>query len=168
MTRNDAAGTAGLDLCCDDTWHALERASFAVLSHVNAAGEPRSSGVVYAVDQRRLSVVVAPNSWKARQIADGGQVPLTVPVRRGGLPSLFLPMPPATISFHARATERQAAALDWASLAKQLKVLIPESRKAPATVLELVPEGRIVTYVIGVSLKRMRDPVASRAPVPVA
>ena len=108
MASRSPAETAGPrpgpTLCCDDVWHVLERASFAVLSHVNAVGEPRSSGIVYAVDSRRLFVVVAPTSWKAHQITDGTTVSLTVPVRRGGLLSLFLPIPPATISFRARAT----------------------------------------------------------------
>lgn len=168
MTTQHAADATGPTLCCDDVWHALERASFAVLSHVNGAGQPRSSGVVDAVDKRRLYVVVAPTSWKARHIADGGTVSLTVPVRRGGLLSLFIPIPPATISFRARAMVHATASLDWATLPKALKALVPESRQAEATLLELVPEGRFVTYGIGVSLSKMRDPVASRALVPVA
>jgi Pyridoxamine 5'-phosphate oxidase len=168
MTINDAADTVGPTICCDDVWNALEHASFAVLSHVSSAGEPRSSGIVYAIDDRRLFVVVAPDSWKARQIANGGSVSLTVPIRRGGLLSLLFPIPPATISFHARATVRPAASLDWTVLPQQLKALIPEARKTTATLLELSPEGRFVTYGIGVSLNEMRDPAASRAVVPVA
>jgi nitroimidazol reductase NimA-like FMN-containing flavoprotein (pyridoxamine 5'-phosphate oxidase superfamily) len=93
MTAPHTGDATGPRLCCDDVWHALDRASFAVLSHVNAAGEPRSSGIVYAVEQRRLYVAVAPNSWKARSIADGGTVSVTVPVRRGGLLSLLFPIP---------------------------------------------------------------------------
>src|SRR5947208_1024150 len=66
-------------------------------------GEPRSSGVVYKAVDRRLYIAVAPDSWKARQIAVRRRVSVTVPVRRGGLLSLVLPIPPATISFHATA-----------------------------------------------------------------
>ncbi len=168
MASQSPAGTAGPTLCCDDVWRAIEHGSFAVLSHVNAAGEPRSSGIVYAVDQRHLYVAVAPDSWKARQIDDGGTVSLTVLVRRGGLLALLLPIPPATISFRAKAMVRPAGALDWASLPRQLAALVPDERKAAATLLELVPEGRFLTYGIGVSLNQMRDPVASRALVPVA
>lgn len=172
MASRSPAETAGPrpgpTLCCDDVWHALERASFAVLSHVNAVGEPRSSGIVYAVDNRHLFVVVATTSWKARQITDGTTVSMTVPVRRGGLLSLFIPIPPATISFQARASVHPEASLDWGSLPRQLKALEPESLKAAATLLELVPEGRFLTYGIGVSLNQLRDPAASRALVPVA
>ena len=102
------------------------------------------------------------------QITDGTTVSLTVPVRRGGLLSLFLPIPPATISFRARASVPPDASRDWSSLPRPLKALVPQSLEAAATLLELVPEGRFVTYGIGVSLNRMRDPVASRALVPVA
>ena len=84
-------------------WRALAKASFAVLSHVNAAGEPRSSGVVYAMVDRHLYLAVAPDSQKAQRIASGQRVAVTVPVRRGGLLSLLVPIPPATISFPARA-----------------------------------------------------------------
>jgi len=47
----------------------IAHASFAVLSHVTTAGAPRSSGVVYTVAGGRLFVAVAPDSWKARQVA---------------------------------------------------------------------------------------------------
>lgn len=168
MTSQHAASAAGPELCCDDVWRALERASFAVLSHVTASGEPRSSGIVYAVADRHLYLVVAPESWKARQIADGATLSLTVPVRRGGLLSLLIPIPPATISFRAKASVRPAASLDWSVLPKALKRLLPDTRQVESTVLELVPEGRFLTYGIGVSLAKMRNPAVSRALVPVA
>ena len=167
MANARTAQRTGPTVCCDDVWNALERASFAVLSHVNSAGEPRSSGIVYAVSERHLYLVAAPDSWKARQIANGSTVSLTVPVRRGGLLSLLFPIPPATISFHAKATVHPAAALDWGSLPRQLRALVPETRQAVSTLFELVPEGRFLTYGIGVSLNEMRDPAASRAVVPV-
>ena len=99
-------------LHCDDIWTAIEHASFAVLAHTSASGEPRSSGVVYAVVDRHLFVTVAPDSWKARQIEDGGLVSMTVTVRRGGLLSLLFPIPPATISFRARAIVHAATRAD--------------------------------------------------------
>ncbi len=65
-------------------WRALEKASFAVVSHVNAAGEPRSSGVVYGIVDGRLYLAVATDGWKARQIETGQEVAVTVPVRVAG------------------------------------------------------------------------------------
>jgi hypothetical protein len=146
---------------------ALSKASFAVISFVTPAGEPRSSGVVYAVEGGHLYTAVAPDSWKARNIAEGTKVSVTVPVRRGGLLSLLVPIPPATISFHARAIVHPAGSLDLKSLSKKLAALVPEKRRA-GTLLELVPEGAFLTYGIGVSLKDMTDPERALAHVPAA
>jgi len=158
----------GPDLSCDEVWRAIDRASFAVLGHVTPAGEPRSSGVVYATDARHLYVAVDPEGWKARQIHDGSLVSLTVTVRRGGLLSLLFPIPPATITFQARARVHAFRDRDAATMPPALAKLVPEDRAHKAVLLELAPEGRFVAYGIGVSLQRMRDPVASRAVVPVA
>jgi hypothetical protein len=149
-------------------WRALEKASFAIVSHVNAAGEPRSSGVMYGSVHRRLYVAVAADGWKAHQIASGQQVAVTVPVRRGGLLAMLAPIPPATITFVARATVHPAGSLDVGSVSKDLERLVPEARKTGSCIIELVPEGRFLTYGIGVSLMDMRDPALALARVPVA
>ncbi len=122
-------------------WKSLTKASFAVIGHVNAAGEPRSSGVVYGVADRRLYVAVAAHGWKARQIATGEEVAVTVPVRRGGILALLVPIPPATITFHARATVHPAGSLDLGSISKDLEKLVPEARKTGSCVIELMPKG---------------------------
>jgi hypothetical protein len=151
----------------EQVWAEVGKASFAIVSHVTPAGEPRSSGIVYAEERHHLFVAVAPDGWKARQIADGQQVAVTIPVRRGGPLSLLLPIPPATISFHARVIAHPAGTLDLRTVSKKLLSLLPKDRRA-ATVLELVPEDSFLTYGIGVSLKAMMDPVAARARVPTA
>jgi hypothetical protein len=151
----------------EQVWRALAATSFAVISHVTPDGQPRSSGVVYATAGRRLYVVVAADGWKARHIALNNHVAVTVPVRRGGILSLLFPIPPATISFQATA---MVHAEGWAKLStalKDIETLIPPERRASSTVLEIIPEGRFVTYGIGVSLLQMRDPAAARAHVPV-
>lgn len=149
-------------------WRALAEASFAVVSYVTPRGEPRSSGVVYKTVGRRLYLVVAPQSWKARHINDGGQVAVTVPVRRGGLLSLVLPIPPATISFHARAMVHPAGSVDIGTLSEDLASLLPAERRTKGCMIELIPEGLFVTYGLGVSLAQMRHPGAARARVPVS
>lgn len=159
--RETAAG-----LTADRVWHEIEKASFAVLSHITPDSEPRSSGVVYGVKDRRLYVVVATDSWKARQIRDGQRVALTVPVRRGGPLSLMAQIPPATISFHARTLLHPPGTLEIGSLSKDLAALLPKEGQ-PAVVLELIPEGEFLTYGIGVSLMAMRNPAAARARVPI-
>jgi hypothetical protein len=149
-------------------WRELGRASFAVISYTTPAGEPRSSGVLYASDGRRLYMVVASDSWKARHIMADARVAVTVPVRRGGLLALLAPIPPATISFAGTATVRPAVAADLGSLPGPLASLLPAERRASSTIIEIEPRGRFVTYGVGVSLPRMRHPAAARARVPVA
>ncbi len=162
------AATGHAPVSCEAVWQALSKASFAVVSHVNSAGEPRSSGVVYGIVDRRLYMAVAADGWKARQIATGQKVAVTVPVRRGGILSLMAPIPPATITFTATASVHPAGSLDVTSVSKELARLVPEDRKESSVIIELAPEGRFLTYGIGVRLMDMRDPALARARVPVA
>lgn len=147
-------------------WRALEKASFAVLSHVTPGGEPRSSGVVYGAAERTLYVVVAAGSWKARQIADGDVVAVTVPIHRGGPLALVVPIPPATVSFRTRATVHPPGSLGIESVSPALARLLPRDRQ-DAVVLELQPFGSFLTYGIGVGLRDMAKPEAARARIPV-
>lgn len=151
----------------EGVWRAIAKRSFAVLSYVTPTGQPRSSGVVYAAGPRQLYVAVAPDSWKALHIPVTDQVAVTVLVRRGGLLSLFFPIPPATISFHARAVVHQPGAPTIDALSTQLVDLVPAERLSSCRIIEIFPEDHFLTYGIGVSLRRMRDPRASRARVPV-
>ena len=147
----------------EQVWRAIAKASFAIVSYVTPTGEPRSSGVMYATVGRRLYVVVGPESWKAKHVAASGRVAVTVPVRRGGLLSLVLPIPPATISFHGAAIVHPPGSPQARSLTKQLASLLPADRQASACVIEISPEGEFLTYALGVPLRKMRDPAASRA-----
>jgi hypothetical protein len=159
--------SVGPDVSAERVWRDVDKASFAVISYVTPAGEPRSCGVVYATRDHHLYLAVAPQSWKARHISDGQEVAVTVPVRRGGPLSLLLPIPPATVSFHARVIVHPAGTLDVRSVSKRLESLVPEERRSVATILEFVPEGTFLTYGIGVSLKAMIDPVTAQAHVPI-
>jgi hypothetical protein len=155
-------------LTAEQIWHQLEGTSFAVLTHVTPHGEPRSSGVVHVATDHRLFVAVAPDSWKARQIEDGQLVSITVPVRRGGLLALVFPIPPATITFQARAIVHREHPASGSSLPTELRRLVPADRRDQAVLIEIVPEGRFVTFGIGVSLNDMRSPDRARADVPVS
>jgi hypothetical protein len=90
---------------------------------------------------------------------------VTVPVRRGGLLSLVVPIPPATISFAGTATVHAPDSSEARALVKDLASLIPAERRASACIVEIAPEGAFVTYGVGVPLMRMRDPAAARARV---
>lgn len=148
-----------------DVWRALHKASAAVLGHVTASGSPRTSAVVYQAIGRHLYVAVAPDGWKARHIAADNRVSMTVLVPRGGLLSLAFPIPPASISFHGRATVHAADAPEVAPLLAQLASLLPPERAASSCLIEIAPAGDFVTYGIGVSLLAMRDPARARARV---
>jgi hypothetical protein len=157
----------GPRLTSEQVWHALAKASFAVLGYVTPSGEPRSSGVVYKTIGRRLYVAVAPDSWKARHVAASGRVAVTVPMRRGGILSLVAPIPPATISFHATAIVHPAGSPHARSLLKRLGSLIPVERRTSGSIIEILPQGEFLTYALGVPLRKMLDPAASQARVPV-
>lgn len=152
----------------EQIWRTIARSSFAVIGYLTPSGEPRSSGVVYRTLDRRMYVAVAPDSWKARHIAVDGRVSVTVTVRRGGVMSLLMPIPPATISFHGNAVVHPAGSPEVGPLLEQLGSLLPAERRTSAAIIEIVPDGAFVTYGIGVSLSKMRDPAAARARVPVS
>src|SRR5512132_3152194 len=163
----DDGRSVGPRLTSDQAWHALAKGSFAYLSYVTPAGEPRSSGVGYKAVGRRLYMAVAPWSWKARHVAKSGRVAVTVPVRRGGILSLLAPLPPATVSFHGAAIVHPAGAPQVRPPLKELGSLIPVERRTSACIIEILPEGACLTYGLDVSLSKMRDPAAARARVPV-
>ena len=155
-------------LTAERVWNELAKASFAVISYLTPMGKPRASGVVCAAAGRHLYVVTAADSWKARQISDGDEVAVTVPIRRGGVLSLVAPIPPATVSFHARATVHPAGSVSIESVSKKLASLLPQNHAAVGCLLELVPDGNFLTYGLGVSLRDMAKPAAALAHVPVS
>jgi len=161
-------GGANPNLSPELVWHELERASFAVLGYTTPEGEPRSSGVVFKALDHRLYAAVAPDSWKARHIAASGRVSVTVPVRKGGLLTLLMPIPPATISFHAKAVVHPAGAPEVIPVLARLGSLLPPDRRESAALVELAPIGEFLTYGIGVSLTQMRTPARARGRVAVA
>src|SRR5215831_20414238 len=166
-TVREQDGMARSQLTSQQVWQAVARASFAVLSHVTPAGEPRSSGVIYKAIGRKLVVAVAPDSWKAQHIAADGRVAVTVPVRRGGILSLVAPIPPATISFHGTAVVHPAGSPLARSVLDELGSLVPAERRASAWVVEIMPVGAFRTYGLGVSLRTMLNPAAAQAHVPI-
>jgi len=169
-TRQDPAHpqVPASTLSSEDVWRAMARASFAVVGYVTPSGEPRTSGVMYKVLDRRMYVAVAADSWKARHIAPRGKVAVTVTVRRGGLLSLVAPIPPATISFHGAANVLPADSPEAGAVLKQLGALLPEERRESAAIIEIIPGGVFSTYGVGVPLMKMRDPALARARVPVS
>jgi len=167
VDRPDAQPLTGPALTTERVWNELEKTSFAVISYVTPAGKPRSSGVMCAAARRRLYMVTAADSWKARQISGGDQVAVTVPIRRGGLLSLISPIPPATVSFHATAKVHPPGWAGIESVPTKLVSQLPKEWRGAGCLLELVPEGNFLTYGLGVSLPDMAKPDAALAHVPV-
>jgi hypothetical protein len=155
-------------LTSEQVWHAIAKASFAVVGYVTPDGEPRSSGVMYKVVDGRLCVVVDPDGWKAKHIAANGRVSVTVPVRRGGLLSLLAPIPPATISFHGSATVHAPGSPGVRPTIEALGRMLPAERRDAVAVIEIVPERTFLTYGIGIGLMKMRDTELARARAPVS
>jgi hypothetical protein len=87
---------------------------------------------------------------------------VTVLVRRGRVLSLVAPIPPATVSFHGTAMVYPAGAAEARPLLEELADLLPTEPRASASIIEVIPEGAFVTYALGVSLAKMRDPAAAR------
>jgi hypothetical protein len=156
------------EVSSEQVWQELRKASFAVIGYATPAGQTRSSGVVCKTVGGRLYFAVAPDSWKARHIASSRQVSVTVPVRRGGLLTLLMPIPPATISFHATAIVHPAGKLPIGPISKELGALIPKERRDAAVLIEVTPVGDFLAYGIGVPLLAMQHPDLARAVVPVS
>jgi hypothetical protein len=154
-------------LSTEQVWQVLTKTSDAVLGHVTPKGAPRTSGVVYAVVDRRLYVAVAPDSWKARQIASGDPVSVTALVRRGGVLSLLFPIPPATISFQGVVTVHPPGSPGARPVMARLARFLPPGRRDSVCLLEIAPQGHFLTYGIGVPLMAMRHPDQARGRVPV-
>jgi len=114
-----------------------------------------------------MCFATAVDSWKAKHIAAGARVAVTVPERRGGIMSLVLPIPPATITFHGSAIVHPAGPPEETALREQLASLLPPERRTTSRIIEIHPAGRFLTYGLGVSLKQMRSPALARARVPV-
>jgi nitroimidazol reductase NimA-like FMN-containing flavoprotein (pyridoxamine 5'-phosphate oxidase superfamily) len=151
-----------------EIWQALRQHSFAVIAYTTPRGDPRSSGVVYGVDDGHLYVAVAPDSWKARHIGISRRVAVTVPVRRGGLLSFVFPIPPATISFHGTAAVLPPDSDRARAVLSTLQSLLPPERRTTAVLVEMTPEDVFVIYGIGVTLSQMRHPELAKARIPVS
>ena len=153
-------------LTTEQVWHQVAKASFAVIGYVTPAGEPAPAAWSTRPSDGGCTWRSPPTAGR-RHVAASGRVAVTVPVRRGGILSLLAPIPPATISFHGAAIVHPAGAPQVGSLLKELGSLIPAERRTSACVIEILPEGAFVTYGLGVPLRKLRDPAAARARVPM-
>jgi hypothetical protein len=155
-------------LTTEQVWEVIEKHNFGVLGMTTAKGEPRTAGIVYIVQDRRLYIGTATDSWKARHVTHNPHVSLTIPIHKRVPLMPWIKVPAATITFCGEADV--VAALD--APPEQLRGLYhggadDRERMAPLSLIEVAPVGEFLTYGIGVSLLTMRDPVKARRRAPV-
>ena len=151
----------------DQVWQKIEAQMFAVLGHTTPKGEPRTSGIVYAVRNRRLYIGVYRESWKPRHIARHPRVSVTVtiPKRIPFMP--WVKLPPATITFQG---EAEVMPFEEADAGAQEALQAGGVQHAPGVQMDMIkitPAGEFLTYGVGVSMKTMLRPhdATGRAPV---
>ena len=146
----------------------MSRQIFAVLATVTDNQEPRCSGVVYVVGDRTVYIGVERTSWKARHIARNSHVSLTVTIPKRIPFFPWVRIPPATISFQGEASIHSPDEIP-ADVGRALLRGLEGSTELmkSACVIRVKPQGRFLTYGVGVSLWTMRKPEQARGYAPV-
>ena len=150
-------------------WEEIGQQLFCVLGMVSAAGEARTVGVVYLVQDHKLYIGTGMKTWKARHIAANPAVSITIPIPKR-VPLLpWIKIPQATITFAGRARVFPARGAD-----PQLLRLVfqhyaddPEFMKDNC-LIEVTPRGEFLTYGVGIPLMQMRHPEQAHGRAPVA
>jgi hypothetical protein len=137
----------------DQVWREIEAQMFAVLGHVTPQGEPRTSGIVYTVRNRRLYIGVYRESWKPRHIARNPSVSVTVTLAKR-IPFMpWVKLPPATITFQGTAEVMPFEEAD-AGAQEALRAGVEHAPDDKMDMIKITPAGEFLTYGVGVSMKR--------------
>lgn len=157
-----------ITLTSEQVWQEIRRNLFAVLGMVTPAGEARTVGIVYAVQEETIYIVTGKETWKARHIAGNPEVSLTIPIAKQ-IPLLpWIKIPAATITFAGTATLQDPAGASPAILHALFRGIEQEREKlAEMCLIAVTPKGHFITYGVGVPLLQMRHPEQARARVPV-
>ena len=151
-----------LPTTAEEVWPYIEKWPFAVLSFVTAKGESRSAGVMYKVKDRDLYVLTGPDTWKAKHIRKNPNVSVTVTVQR--LPIRVRQAPPAVITFSGIGS---VLAMDEVDPELRRDLMRGVGDMPDTCVIRIAPQGRFVTYGIGIPMMQMRRPERALARVPV-
>lgn len=151
----------------ETVWAEMDRNIFGVLAFTNKAGDPRSAGIIYVVDDRSLLISSARDSWKNRHIARHPKVSMTVtiPKRVPFIP--FIKLPAATVTFHG-----DAEILEVGELSPQVTRRLFKSSRLDddlvhtVQVIRVIPRGEFLTYGIGMPITQMSDHERAVARVP--
>ena len=157
-----------VQLTSEQVWQVIEKELFAVLGMVTARQEARTVGIVYVVRGRRLYIASGKDTWKVKHIAQNSDVSLTVPIHKGIPLMPWFKIPAATITFAGQARVLDPKETDPETLKALYRGMAEdETLMADSVVIEVIPEGKFLTYGVGVSLMDMRDPAKSRGSAPV-
>ena len=158
-----------LQLTNDQVWQEIETNLFAVLGMVTPAGEARTVGIVYVVDDQKLYIGTSKAAWKAKHIAANPHVSLTIPLAKR-IPFLpWIKIPSATITFAGMAHVFENSEVKADVLKKLYRdVVKDEKAMAQSCVIEVIPQHDFVTYGVGIPLMQMRFPDKARGRVAVA
>lgn len=153
----------------DSVWETLEKHVFAVLAYVTPAGEARSAGIVYIVADRNFYISTGTDTWKVRHIRENPNVSLTVTIPKR-LPFLpFIKIPAAVATCQGTAEILGVDEVDAAIVARLYRGMeVTEGIRRNTSVIKVAPRDDFVTYGIGISLARMRNPEDAQGRAPVA
>jgi general stress protein 26 len=137
---------------------AVAKRSFCTLATSSDAGRPHVAGVIYSAVGTTFYVSTLRDSRKARNIAANPRVAVSVPVRR-------LPIgPPSAVQFQGTAEilDNDDPHVRELAAAGRLKAISAHGELELPTgcVLRITPGRRLITYGLGMSLRRLlRDPL---------
>ncbi len=157
-----------LALSPEQVWDVLQDELFCVLGMVNQQNQARTAGVVSAVQDRKLYAGTGLDTWKAEHIRENRHVSVTIPIPRR-VPFLpWIKIPQSTITFSGTATVTDARNIDKDQLQAVFRHKADDPTSAQDTcVIEIAPRGKFVTYGVGSSLMKMRQPDQARGRAPV-
>lgn len=147
----------------EQVWDEIDKAIFGVLAFVNAAGEPRSAGVIYVTDGRSLLISSGKDAWKVRHIAANPMISMTVTIPKR-IPLLpFVKIPAATITFQGEAEILEVPDVDPSVTARLFRGLeLDRDTVEDTRILRVIPRGEFVTYGVAMPTMRMREPAKAR------
>ena len=154
-----------LQLTSNQIWKEIEESNFGVLGMVTRDSEPRTVGIMYVVDNRKLYFGAKDTAWKTRHIAHNPHVSLTVPIPRRVPLMPWIKVPATTITFSGIAKILKQGEIGPRLLQKLYR---HEEGREEWCAIEVTAEKDFITYGVGISVLQMRFPEKSRARVPVA
>ncbi len=140
----------------------FRKKNWLVLSTSDNNNVPHSSVVVYQSDGYVLYCMTGSNTLKARNIRSNSKVSVTLPFSKNFLHKI-VPAPPAELHFTAEAEIKPFDDEEARNIfSKYLKYHENIENQEETIWIKITPSRRIVTYGVGISLFKMRNPEKAR------